>query len=259
MPPKKKNNKIEEYKAIENGYDSEDEIINFYEKPEVQKYIKVYHNPNYDEETMPLKHPLRMCVVGGSGSYKTGIVMNILEKMNGTFEYIFLFTANLNEPLYDYLQENENVDVYEGLDELGTIPFDDLDGQTLVIFDDLVLEKKQKGIEELFIRGRKMAQNEGISIIYLSQVYYKIPRSIRLNTTMFILKKISSDRDIKTLIGDKSIGRLSAKEVLKMYDYCLSKGELKNFLFIDLSIGAKNMFRRKFRDILDIEQFKINK
>jgi hypothetical protein len=261
MPPKKKKNQVIQETIMEPSlhYDSDEEITNFYEKPEVQKYQKIYHNPNYDEATMPLKHPLRMAVIGSSGSGKTLTLINILHKMNNTFENIYLFTASKEEPLYDFLQENEQVQVFEGLNNLYEIPFDELEGQTLVIFDDLVLEKNQKGIEELFIRGRKMAQGAGISLIYLSQVYFKIPRTIRLNCTSFILKKIGSDRDIKALVQDKSLGKLTAKEVLSMYDYCIAKGELKNFLYIDLNIGANNMFRRKFSEILNIEDFKLSK
>jgi hypothetical protein len=255
MPPKSNKQKGE---VSLPQYDSDEQITNFYQRPEVQKYQKVYHNPNYDENTMPLKHPLRMAVIGSSGSGKTLTLINIMHKMNNTFENIYLFTANSDEPLYDFLKENPMVQVFEGLNELYEIPFDELEGQTLVIFDDLVLEKNQKGIEELFIRGRKMAGGSGVSIIYLSQVYFKIPRTIRLNCTSFILKKIGSDRDIKALVQDKSLGKLTAKEVLGMYDYCISKGELKNFLYIDLNIGATNMFRRKFSEILKIDDFKIH-
>ena len=43
----------------------------------------------------------------------------------------------------------------------------DKDLQHLVIFDDMVLEKKQKAMSEMYIRGRK----RGISVCYLSQSF----------------------------------------------------------------------------------------
>jgi len=57
--------------------------------------------------------------------------------------------------------------------------------------------KNQSNIETLYIRGRKMAKNRGVSLLYLSQVYHKIPRPIRLQANIIILKKINSNRDIK--------------------------------------------------------------
>ena len=49
----------------------------------------------------------------------------------------------------------------------------------LIIFDDLVFEGRQtqEQIEQYFIRGRKA----GWSMIYISQSYFGIPKTIRIN------------------------------------------------------------------------------
>ena len=47
----------------------------------------------------------------------------------------------------------------------------------LVIWDDLVLEKNLKPVEEYYIRARKL----NCSVIFLSQSYFQIPKIIRSN------------------------------------------------------------------------------
>ena len=72
-------------------------VINFYELPEVQEFAVKYHNPTYNKETQPLKHPMRMVVCGATGSGKSNILMNIINTMKDTFESILIFTQDKDE------------------------------------------------------------------------------------------------------------------------------------------------------------------
>ena len=67
---------------------------------------------------------------------------------------------------------------------------------------DMINNKKFDSIvTELFIRGRKL----NISIVFLTQSYFKVPKDVRLNSTHFFIMKIiffimlnhSSDIDFK--------------------------------------------------------------
>jgi hypothetical protein len=99
------------------------DLINFYEEDSVKKFIHEYHNPSYNEQTQPLKHPARVLVIGSSGAGKTNIVMNIIKKMENTFNKIRVFCKNKEEPLYEMLEsklDGESFEIHEGLDELNS-------------------------------------------------------------------------------------------------------------------------------------------
>ena len=62
--------------------------------------------------------------------------------------------------------------------------------KTLIVFDDMIagmLNNKNLNpiVTELFIRGRKL----NISIVFITQSYFKVPKDIRLNSTYFLLLK----------------------------------------------------------------------
>ena len=46
-------------------------------------------------------------------------------------------------------------------------------------------------VTELFIRGRKL----NISIIFITQSYFKVPKDVRLNSTHFFIMKIPNKRE----------------------------------------------------------------
>ena len=50
-------------------------------------------------------------------------------------------------------------------------------------------------VTELFIRGRKL----NISIVFITQSYFKVPKDVRLNSTHFFIMKIPNKRDFNKL------------------------------------------------------------
>jgi len=234
-----------------------DDIINFYELDEVKEFTPEYHNPCYNEETFPVKHPFRALVVGSSGSGKTNITMNIIQKSSGTFNSIMLFTANKKEPLYEYLESvipAEQLEIYEGLSHLNSMDLNSeigSGGQVLVIFDDLVLSKDQGQIETLYLRGRKANNNSGISILYLSQSYHMVPSVIRKNITFIIIKRLGTRRD-RTAVVRECSGQLEKEDLLALYEYCVTNS-FKDFLFIDLGAEENKRYRKNFRHVLSVE------
>ena len=62
----------------------------------------------------------------------------------------------------------------------------DKENKILIAFDDMIADminnKKTKSIlTELLIRGRKL----NISLVFITQSYFKVPKDVRLNTTHF--------------------------------------------------------------------------
>ena len=78
--------------------------------------------------------------------------------------------------LIDYSETLD--DVYESLEEYNWIK----KRRLLIVFDDMIAdmesnEKISPIITELFLRGRKL----NISLVFISQSYFKVPRTIKLN------------------------------------------------------------------------------
>ena len=53
---------------------------------------------------------------------------------------------------------------------------------------------------ELFIRGRKL----NISIIFITQCYFKVPKDVRLNFTHFFLMKTPNKRELQQIATNHS-------------------------------------------------------
>ena len=50
-------------------------------------------------------------------------------------------------------------------------------------------------VTELFIRGRKL----NISLAFITQSYFKVPKDVRLNSTHFFIIKILNKRELQQI------------------------------------------------------------
>lgn len=241
--------------------EDEGENINFYERDDVKVFCPDYHNPNYDVNTMPFKHPMRGILIGASGSGKSNVLLNLIKKMNNTFNSIKIFTQDKKEPLYEYLESvipAPQLEIFEGIDAFNNYDIKEelKHGQHLLVFDDFVVEgeKKQSKIKELYIRGRKMAEN-GLSLLYLSQSYYETPKMIRKQATSLILKKINGGKELRTILKDCSVNA-TGNQLEAMYNHCVkSADDITNFMLIDKTATEDKRFRKNYREILNPADF----
>ena len=65
----------------------------------------------------------------------------------------------------------------------------------LIAFDDMIEDIKsnqkfQAIIQELFIRCRKL----NISLVFITQSYFSVPKDVRLNLTHYLIMKINNKR-----------------------------------------------------------------
>ena len=70
----------------------------------------------------------------------------------------------------------------------------------LKALDDMIADMINKEIlnpvlTELFIRGRKF----NISIVFITQSYFKVPKDVRLNSTYFFIMKIPNKRELQQI------------------------------------------------------------
>ena len=81
-------------------------------------------------------------------------------------------------------------DVYEDINEYNI----DKERKILIVFDDMIGDminnKKLNSImTELFVRGRKW----NISLVFITQSYFKVPKDVRLNTNHFLSQKVQRE------------------------------------------------------------------
>ena len=183
-----------------------------------------YINPN---KNLPIKHPFRLCIIGGSGMGKTSSLIWLIEESKA-FHKIYLYAKKLDEPLYKFLidewekrsekQGKTLIEYSENLDDVPSLKSIDESIQNLFIFDDMVVEKNLKQIEELFVRGRK----SNCSVIFISQSYFRTPQTIRQNSNYFLLTPGLSGKNLTNIAADHTDG----DEFKKVYRQYSKDGDL---------------------------------
>lgn len=198
----------------------------------VRDLLKKPKNPGYGKTHLIETIPVRAVFVGPSGSGKSSSLLGFLVAFSGTFSRIILCCQDSNEPLYNYLKmKMPEIEFFEGIDNIPDINDVEVDGQTLIIFDDFASEsrKKHAPIEEYFLRGRK----KNISSIYLSQNFFNLSKLIRGNLSHCIFKTLSNVQDLKLCIRQYSLGDLEG--ILNLYKFC--NQEFENFFLMSLIDG----------------------
>ena len=237
MPPKKKPDKLEENQVLKKP-------INFYEVMP-KEFLNEAENPNYHLHN--LKLPFRMAIVAPSGSGKTNFLINLIHLFSqgkGTFADITIVTRNKDEPLYQWLQtKSDQIQIKEGMENLPQLDKFDKDVNHLVVLDDLVLAKDQSRIENYYIRARKL----NVSVIYISQSYFRIPKIIRQNLSYLVLLKLSGERELKLILSESGVG-LDREQLLSLYNYATA--ERFNALVIDFEAPVEKRFRKNWLDYL---------
>ena len=72
--------------------------------------------------------------------------------------------------------------------------------KVLIIFDDMIShvmsdKKAQQVLTDLFIRCRKL----NISLCFLTQSYFSVPKDVRLNCTHYIVFKLHNKRELQNI------------------------------------------------------------
>ena len=70
-------------------------------------------------------------------------------------------------------------------------------------------------LQNCFLRGRKL----NISLVFISQSYFKVPKTIRLNATHYFITKISNKRQLQRITSNH-LSDIDFKDFMKFYkDY----------------------------------------
>ena len=84
---------------------------------------------------------------------------------------------------------------------------------------DMINNKKLNPIIiELFTRGRKL----NISIVFITQSYFRVPKDVRLNATHFFIMKIPNKRELQKIALNHSLD-IDLKDFMKIHRKCTAK------------------------------------
>ena len=121
-------------------------------------------------------------------------------------------------------------DVYEDIDNYNA----KRDKKVLIAFEDMIADimtnkKLQAIIKELFIRCRKL----NISLVFITQSYFSVPKDVRLNSTHYFIMKINNRRELQNIAINHSAD-IDYGDFMKIYRECTK--EPFNFLAIDTTL-----------------------
>ena len=170
---------------------------------------------------------------------------------------IYLYVKDLYEAKYQYLinkrekvgknhydgpkafmeYSNDMQDVYKIIEDYN--PRENC--KVLIVFDDMIADMINNKrlytiVTELFIRGRKL----NISIVFITQFYFKVPKYVRLNSTHFFIIKISNKRELQQIALNHS-SDVDFKDFTKIFKKYTA--EPYSFLVNDTTLPSDNPLR----------------
>jgi hypothetical protein len=226
-------------------------IINFYEVIP-KKYLNDVDNPNFNLHNIEI--PFRMCVVAPSGSGKTNFVLNLIKVFShgkGTFTDITIITANKDEPLYNWLEaQNDNIRILEGLNNNPKLDDYDKDYNHLLIWDDLMLARNLDDVEKYYIRARK----KNVSLLFLAQSYATIPKNIRKNSNYLVLFDLGGSKREQNYILNEWSTDLDKDELRAIYNDGV-KEHMNPLIIKGGKVDRNKKYRKGFLKYYDLDTF----
>ena len=152
---------------------------------------------------------------------------------------------HFNDPKAFIEYSNDMHDVYKNIDEYN--PYKE--NKILLVFDDMIADmihnkKLNSIVTKLLIRGKKL----NISLVFITQSFFKVPKDVRLNTSHFFITKIPNKRELQQISINHS-SDINTKDFANIYRKCTA--EPYSFVVIDTMLASNNplRFRKNLFDI----------
>ena len=160
-------------------------------------------------------HPYRILIIRGSGTAKINALLNLINNQQD-IDKIYMYAKDPYEDKYQYLinkrervsinhlsdpkvfieYSNDMHKVYKNIDNYNP----DKENKILIVFDEMIADminnkKLNSIVTELFTRCRKLS----ISLTFITQSYFKVPKDVRNNRTHLFIMKIHNKRELMQL------------------------------------------------------------
>ena len=219
------------------------------------------HNPKWSQTP---DHPYRILIIWGSGSGKKNQLLN-LTNHKSDIDKIYLYAKDPYEAKYQFLIKkredagtkhfNDSKAFIEYLNKMFDIHKNIKDynpnkkRKILIVFDDMIADmlsnkKLNPIVTELFIRGRKL----NISLVFITQSYFAVPKDIRLSVTHYFIIKIPNKQELKQIASQNS-SDIDFQNFLNLHKKCTEKPY--SFLVIDNTLASDypSRFRKNLLEI----------
>ena len=194
-------------------------------------------------------HPYRILIIGGSGTGKTNALLNLINNQQDV-DKIYLYAKDPYEDKYQYsINKRESVgfkhfndpkafieysndmhSVYKNIDNYNL----NKENKILIVSDDMIADminnkKLNSIVTELFIRCRKL----NISLVFINQLYFKVLKDVRNNSTHVFIRKIPNKRELMQIAINHS-SDINTKDFIEIYRKCTDRPY--SFLVIDTTL-----------------------
>ena len=150
-------------------------------------------------------------------------------------EHVGINHLNDSKTFIEY--SNDIHDVYKNIENYNP----NKESKILIVFDDIIADiinnkKLNSLVTELFVRGRKL----NISLIFITQSYFKIPKDVRNNSTHFFIMKIPNKKELMK-IAIYHLSDINIKDFIEIYSKCTDKPYA--FLVIETTLPSNDPLR----------------
>ena len=139
---------------------------------------------------------------------------------------------------------NEMNDIYKNIEEYNS----NKRGKILIVFDDMIADmlsnkKLNPKVTELLIRGRKL----NIPLVFITQFYFVVSKTIRLNSIHYFVMKISNKRELQQIAFNHS-SDIHFQDFMNLYKKCTANPY--SLLVIDTTLASDNLlcFRKNLSE-----------
>ena len=158
------------------------------------------------------------------------------------YQYLINKRESIGWNQYDdgkaFIEYSNNMqDDYKNIDQYNA----DKERKILIVFDNMIADMINNKmlnslVTELFIKGREL----NISLVFITQSYFKVLKDVRLNTTHFFITKIPNKRELQQIALNHS-SDISTKDFINTYKKYTTKPY--SFLANDAMLASDNLLR----------------
>jgi hypothetical protein len=217
-----------------------------------------------DEEDESIPKPLPrqlnffMLISGKPASGKTSLILNLIAKKNkcynSRFDRIYVYSPSLitlkDDPFGELPDNQLHSEITKENLEQALSEIANTGEKILFIMDDTVNDMKKVGVlqilNKMLMNRRHLAGAGGsCSFIITTQIYNKVPITLRKTATQVILYSTKNKKEIDTIFDELIL--IPKDDYYQILKYCFDKKH--NFIYIDINKSHDKMFHKCFNEL----------